>query len=265
MSTWNANRVIVLAGALVSLAAIALFVVATGAPEQVVPFVPGVLAGLAIAFFAPAWMYLVAGLLLAAFPLVVIVVFGAYEAFLHPGAGLDANALTLLAVGALFGLVGGIAGFVQVRRKAAPGARETLRTPQGLVSALVLALAAGMMLSSTLAAADYRTLGALPASSVVADETIQMSTTGAAFAPQSLDVPVGKLVALRITNGDPFAHTFTYHAADGERNAIIPPNGETTLYFKFDAPQTIHFWCAPHSSGADDTMEGSMWGDMQVA
>lgn len=262
---WNANRVIVLVGALVQLAAVAIFVAVTGAPEDAAAFLPGILAGVALAFFAPAWMYLVAGVLLALFPLVVLFVFGAYAGLLHPGAGIDATALLMLAVGALLGLVGGIAGFVQARGRRAPSARETLRTPQGLVAALLVALAAGMALSNALAESDYRLVGASSANNVVPDETIQMSTTGAAFAPQLVEVPVGKLVALRITNGDPFAHTFTYEADGEERTSIIPPKGETTLYFKRDAPQTIAFWCAPHSGGKGDRAEGSMWGDLQVA
>ena len=253
---WNVNRVLVLAGAVVSLVAVAVFI-ATGAPvEQAVPLLPGIVAGLVLAAYAPAWMYLVAGIGVAAFPLLVILVFGAYEAILHPVSGVEGMAITLLALGAVLALVGGVAGFVQARRQTAPPARDLLRAPQGLAGLALVAFTAGLLLSATWATADSRLVATSPASMVVPDETIRLVTTGATFAPKEVEIPVGKLVALRIENDDAMVHTFTYHVDGQERTSVIPANSEMDLYFKFDAPQTLHYWCAPHSGGASDDGSG---------
>ena len=262
---WNVNRILVLAGAAVCLAAVLIFL-GTGAPaEQAIPLVPGIVVGLVLAAYAPAWMYLVAGIATAAFPLLVIAVFGAYQAIIHPVSGVEGAAITMLGLGAVLALVGGVAGFVQARGKTAPPPRDLLRAPQGLAGVLLVALTAGLLLSGTWATADSRLVATAPASLIVPDETIRMSTTGAAFAPMEVKIPVGKLVALHIVNDDAMVHTFTYHVDGVERNSIIPANSEMDLHFKFDRPTTIHFWCAPHSGGAaDDGSSGGMVGDIVV-
>ena len=253
---WNVNRILVLAGAATCLAAVAIFVGAGAPTEQVVPLLPGIVLGLVLAAYAPSWMYLVSGIGTAVFPLLVIGVFGAYEAILHPVSGIEGSAVTLLGLGAVLCLVGGVAGFTQARRKSAPHARDLLRAPQGLAGVLLAALTAGLLLSGAWATADSRLVATTPASLIVPDETIRLVTTGAAFAPKEVTIPLGKLVALHVENGDAMVHTFTYHADGVERTSVIPAKSEMDIHFRFDAPQTIHYWCAPHSGGAADDGTG---------
>ena len=71
-----------------------------------------------------------------------------------------------------------------------------------------------------------------------------------------LVVPVGKLVALHVENDDAMVHTFTYHVDGQEHTTIIPAKSEMGIHFKFDAPTTIHYWCAPHGGGEKDDGSG---------
>jgi hypothetical protein len=66
-------------------------------------------------------------------------------------------------------------------------------------------------------------------------------------------------------NDDSALHTFTYHMDAREFEVTIPGGGSTKMLVKIDEPQTIHFWCAPHSGGAGDMEDDSMWGTLVVA
>ena len=253
---WNVNRVLVVSGAAIALAAVLVFLAAGAPAEQAIPLLPGIALGLALAAYAPAWMYLVSGIGTAAFPLLVILVFGAYAAIVHPVSGVEGSAITLLALGSVLTLLGGVGGFVQARGRTAPPARDLLRAPQGLVGIVLAALTAGLLLSGAWATADARLTATAPASMVVPDETVRVVTTGSAFAPKDIHIPVGKLVALRVENEDAIVHTFTYHVDGQERTSVIPAKSEMDILFKLDEPTTIRFWCAPHSGGAGDDGTG---------
>src|ERR1051325_2172849 len=127
----NLNRLLVAYAGLFTLGAIALFAsTGTSNPAQFAPLLPGAIAALVLLFYHSRWMYLVGGILVAAFPILVLFVFGAYEAIIHPGSGMEGYSLLLLLVAAVLGLVGGIVGFAQSRRGTAPPASALLRAPQ---------------------------------------------------------------------------------------------------------------------------------------
>lgn len=253
---WNVNRVLVLLGVASALLAIAAFASAGGPVQQLVPLFPGIVAGLVLAAYAPAWMYLVAGIGVAAFPLVIIAVFGAYQAILHPGGGAENMAITLLALAVVLALVGGIAGFVQARARTAPPARDLLRAPQGVAAVALVGIVAGLLISSAWAGADLRRLSESPASIVVADETVVLRAKDFVFSPTEVALPAGKIVDLHIINEDAAVHTFSYSLDGKEREAVVLGSSETHVYLRLDEPQTIRFWCAPHSAGAADDGSG---------
>lgn len=265
MSSWNLNRVIVMLGGLATALAVLVFVgLARSPPQEAAPLALGILGVVVLAFWAPAWMYLVAALLLAAFPILIIFVFGASAAITHPGSGLEGYGLTLLLLGALLGLVGGITGFIQARRNSAPGPKS-FGAPQGLVAIGIAALFLGLLVSSAWAGASLRDLSERPATHLASvDKTIHVTTDGHAWGPRTINLPLNQTVALHVTNGDPVVHTFTYRLEGALHDAFIPGQGTTDVILKFDKPQKIHFWCAPHSSETDTTETG-MWGDLVVA
>lgn len=265
MSSWNVNRVVVLLGGLAALASLVVLLGPVGSPPQYsAPIALGVVAALVLAFYAPAWMYLVAAVLLALFPVLVLFAFGASAAITHPGSGLEAAALIPLALSGALGLWGGIVGFVQARRGNAPDAKLFWRTPQGFVAGAIVALFAGLLVSATWADASLGEIMRHPATNAVPDQTIHVTTDGRMFAPRNVTIPVGKLVALHVTNGDPVVHTFAYELDGVRHESVIPARSAVDVLFKFDAPRTIHFWCAPHSGGYADRDPASMWGDLVV-
>jgi plastocyanin len=262
---FNLNRLLIVYAGLFTLGALALMASTGAAPAaQLVPFLPGALVALVLLFYHPRWMYLVAGILVAAFPLVVIFVFGAYEGIVHPGSGVEGYALILLLVAAVLGLIGGIAGFVQSRRGTAPPAGALLRAPQGVAASLAVAVALGLLLSSMWATADYKMLAEAPADFVLPESTVTLVAKDVKFDPRDVPIPAGKLVALRVDNQDAIVHTLAYNLDGKVREAILPAKTTTEILFRFDQPQTIHFWCSPHSGGEGDTSPGSMWGTLNV-
>lgn len=264
-SSWNLNRVLVLLGAALTIVALGLMIGGAGAPvAEMAPFFLGPVAAVVLAFYAPRWMYLVAGILGSLFPLVVVFVFGAFNAIIHPGIGVEGAAVTLVLLAAIVSLLGGIMGFVQAKRTP-PAAADMTRAPQGVAAIALAALFIGVILANGWAGADHRLIATAPATLVDADRTLTLHTTGAAFAPRALELNAGELTAIHIVNGDPIAHTFTYHMDGVERTTLIPPESEMDIWFRVPAGTTIHFWCAPHSAGASDTSEDGMWGTLTAA
>lgn len=263
MERWDLNKVILLTGAALVVAGLAINIAL--APEmaaQSVPFLPGVVAALVLVFWARPWLYLVAGILTAAFPLVIVFVFGASGAITHPGGGLEGFTISMWLVGALLALLGGVMGLVQGRAQPVGG----LGHWQGIAAIVLVAMLAGYGVANgyaTTATRDSTLRTTSYAESV--DERVTVYLTGTAFAPNSVTIPAGKLVALDVDNRDAVLHTFSYHLADGVHEQPVYPQTVSTIYLKFDTPQTIHVWCAPHSQGQGDRSEGSMWMDLVVA
>lgn len=253
---WNVDRVLLLASVAATFLSMILFTGGDpGMVMQFAPAFPGMIAGLLLVFLAPAWLYLVAGILLALLPLMVLFVFGAVAGLGQPANGGEYQALLLLVLAGALGLTAGITGFLQTRRGTNKPVRETLRTPHGLTLVLAAVLVAGMFVTSGLASAQLRS-AVSTSTNIVPDETVTLVTKDFAFAPAEVKVPAGKIVALVVKNEDPAAHTFTYDAGDDAIDALVPGNGQTTILLRFDAPQTIPFWCAPHSGGAEDDGTG---------
>lgn len=260
---WDINRALIVLGSALCLAAFVVFLVVD--PSQgagTLPLVAGAVLGLAIVFWAPPWMYLVSGILVSGFPLVVFFVFGAYGALEHPGGGPETSGLFLVFAGAVVALVGGVAGFVQARKGTAPRVGAGMGAPLGAFAGLFVALLLGMVLANQLTYGDSKDFVQRPVSHV---ETPEVSKTlvaeGIRFAPASLEIPVGKLTAVTLRNDDRVFHTMSYRDADGIHTAVIPDGTTQTLWFKFDAARTIHYWCDPHSSETDTSPEG-MHGDI---
>lgn len=263
MSKWNLSRVLVLVGGLL---AIGGPLVAKIPPAEAAPFALGLVAAIVLAFYAPAWMYLVAGVLVAAFPLVVLFVFGAYNGIIHPGTGAEGLGLLLMLLGALVGLVGGVAGFAQARKGNAAPVGAFARAPHGILVLVLVGIFAGLGISGAWATADFRSIAEAPASLVESpDATVTLLAQDIQFEPRALSMAVGELTTLVIENRDDVVHTFSYVLDGVERNAVLPAGSEVMLHFKVDGAREIHFFCAPHSGGATDTDENSMWGTLTVA
>ncbi|HUR69271.1 MAG TPA: hypothetical protein VM370_08490 [Candidatus Thermoplasmatota archaeon] len=263
---WNVNKILLVAGALLILAASAIQVALVPTMlAQTAPLWVGGIVALILMIWARPWMYLVGGILAALFPLVVIFVFGASGALTHPGSGIEGIEILLLLAGAILALVGGIAGFVQGRRHAQPPASMGLRAPQVLAAALIAAMVLSYGIANVYASGDTRALAERPiAHADSVDLHVRVVTTGVAYAPRPINIPMGKLVSLDIENGDPFVHTFSYHLDGTLHEQAIPASSKMSVLMKFDTPQTIHVWCAPHSQGPDDRDPASMWTDMVV-
>lgn len=270
-STWNLNRALVIAGSICVLLALFAFGgwtvggVAKIAPEAA-PAAPGFLFAILLAFYARPWVYLTAGILNAVLPLMVLLIFGGYTALIEPIAGFETQSILFLVLALVLSLVGGIAGFVQGRRGAQPHLRDALRTRHGLWSTLFVVLVAGMFVASSLASAAVREQAAAGGGyDLVADEVVTLSTENFQFAPRTLDIPAGKLVEIAITNKDTGGHTFTYVLGGKTYDHPLPGGATTKVLVRFDTPQSIPFWCKPHSNGEGDTAEDSMTGTMVVA
>lgn len=265
--SWNVNRALVMAGALSLLVAILLFSggeVRHLLSPQWIPMVPGLVAAAVLAFWARPWLYLLAGILLALFPLVIIAVFGAWAVLAHPSAGNDYTGTMFLLAAIVLSLLGGIAGFVQGRKTSQPAFARTLHVPQGVAAVVAIAVLGGLVLGSAFATADVRAIVTSPASNVIADEVVELDAVDYVFAPREVVIPAGKVVALKVTNKDNAIHIFAYHLAGELRQTPLPAKSEVIILLRFDEPQSIHFWCAPHGGSPDDTSEDTMWGRLVV-
>lgn len=268
-SSWNLNRFLVAMGALATLTA--TFVVMNYSFSAWIseigmfaPGIPGWIATIALLFFAPAWMYLLSGILVASFPILVLFVFGLIATISDPLRGGEYGAAIFLVLGLVLSLTGGIAGFVQGRKAKHTPLAGGLRSAKGVLAAVVAAVLIGAFVTSSMATAAMQEMSG-SSYNVVPDETIALTTQDYAFAPQTVNVPVGKLVEITITNADPAAHTFTYHAGGKSYETFLAPGSTAKMLVRFDEPQTIHFYCEPHSGGADDMADDSMWGTITVA
>lgn len=264
-SSWNLNTLLTSLSSLSLLAGAYLLLGGDlSQAAQVAPLILGIVPALVLLAWQRPWLYLVAGILLPAFPLVVLFVFGAYNALLHPGSGTEATGMWLIFLGALLGILGGVGGFVQGRRGGHAPAGGILRARHGVVAFALVLLVLGSMATAQLAGADLRNVTERPAAHVEAEDTVRVVLTGYAFAPKEVRIPAGTLVNLQVENGDPAMHTFAY-ALDGVTyETPIPSGSVVTIPMKFDAPQQIHFWCSPHSGGPSDMGEDSMWGTLIV-
>lgn len=265
-SRWNLNTLLTSASAGALILSILMLVMQDPAMlMQSVPLLPGILAAVVLLFWQRPWFFLLSGFLLAAFPLVVLFVFGAYQGLLHPGAGAEGASLWLLLLAALLGLLGGIAGFVQGRRAAHAPAAHLLRAKHGITAFALAFVVVGALGTGALASADLRDMAERPAAHVEApDDTVRVVLTGYTFAPKEIKIPAGKLVNLQVENGDAALHTFSYHLGGTLYQTPIPAGSTVTIPMKFETAQQIHVWCAPHSGGAEDMSEGSMWGTLVV-
>lgn len=264
---WNLNRALIVFGA--ALILLAFVWVVAPAPDNAGMAMPlaigAVLGGAAIAFYAPAWMYLVAAFLVATFPLVVIFVFGAIAALEHPGGGYETGALILVLAGAVAALVGGIWGFAQARKGTAPRVGAAMGAPQGAFVGLIVALLVGMILSNALVSKDVRAAAESPNWVIEApDATASLHTTDFAFAPRDLKLAANTLTDITIRNDDAAFHTLSFRHGGMIHTTLIPAESELHLPLKFAVAGTIPFWCDPHSGGEGDTSAESMVGTFVV-
>lgn len=264
---WTLNRLLVGFAGLLQLAGVFVDQVLAGGDPRSLPFLVGPAAALVVLFWSPAWMFLVAAGLLAALPLFVLFGVGAAAAITHPGSGLEALALTLVAAGAALGIVGGVAGLLEARRgEARRPARDVARAPQGVLALAIAALFVGLIVSSAWAESEVRDISERPATMIAgANRTVRMVTDTHHFAPREVRIAVGELVDIHVANGDPVVHTFSYRYQGAMRESVIPAHGETDIWLRFDAPQTLKFWCQPHSEGEGDTNPDAMWGTLVVS
>lgn len=227
-----------------------------------VPALPGWLAAIVLLFYAPAWMYLVSGILVAAFPLLVLFVFGVATTLSDPLRGTEYGATVLLVLGLVLSLTGCVAGFMQGRKNAHTPLAGGLRTGKGIGALVVAAIVLGSLVTSSMAVSAMK--AASGGSYDVEPDALELTAQDYSFSPKTLEVPAGKLVETAITNADSVGHTFTCHAGDRTVDTFLARGSTGKVLVRFDEPQTIHFWRKPHSAGAEDTEEDSMWGTIAV-
>lgn len=263
---WNVDKLLLLAAA-----ALMLVVVATNAilmpafAPQLVPLLPGIVGAMVLLFWARPWLYLATGILLAAFPLIVIFVFGASGAITNPGGGFEGLTVTMMLFAAIFGLLGGILGFAHTRG-GKPGDTRGLASPTALAALVLAGALVGYAAANGWSTQQLQRANENPiAYAESVDEHVRLVASGVAWGPRNVTIPAGKLVSLDIENKDPVFHTFAYHLADGVHEIPLYPHETTSVLLKFDTAQTVHFWCAPHSGGQDDHDPASMQGDLIVS
>lgn len=270
-NAWNLNRLlVVLAAACTFLSSIifANYSVATwlASIPQLAPAFPGWIFAIVLAFYARPWVYLTAGILLSVLPLMVILLFGGMFAILQPISGGEYQSVILLLLALVLALTGGISGFRQGRKGAHTPLRGAMRTTKGLAVSLVAALLVGVFVTGGLAGAAVKEMAAAGGSyNVVPDHTVSLATKDFVFSPRELEIPAGQLVEIVIRNEDAAGHTFTYQVGGRTFDTFLPGDATVKVLVRFDAPQTIPFWCKPHSGGAGDASADSMTGRIVVA
>ncbi|HET6404659.1 MAG TPA: cupredoxin domain-containing protein [Candidatus Thermoplasmatota archaeon] len=268
---WNLNRLLVVLGSFSVLLAGFAFVGWSltgfaGALLEFVPALPGWIFAIVLAFYARPWVYLAAGILNAVLPLMVLLLFGAIFGLTQPLAGPEYQSVMLLLIGLVFSLWGGISGFVQGRKDAHTPLAGALSTPKGAGSALLAIFLLGALVTSGMASSAVKDMIETGSTyNVVPEETRTLTTAHFVFEPRELQIPVGKLVEVRITNADAAGHTFTYEAGGRTFDTYLPGGATTKVLLRFDEPQRIPFWCKPHSAGAGDADPESMTGMLVVA
>lgn len=94
---------------------------------------------------------------------------------------------------------------------------------------------------------------------VDADQSVTMSATEFAFAPNNISVTPGQTVHITVTNDGKFPHSLTIQG--GGVNASLPDNlapGQSgTLDVTFTQPGSISFWC-PIPGHRERGMEGTI-------
>lgn len=150
--------------------------------------------------------------------------------------------LFLLLPTMLVGVVAGLAATVQNYRHA-PGERHA---PRWLTPALCI------MAGLALGAAGLHIVAAAPQSAGVSAETLAtlpaLSTRNFIFEPGEIRVKAGELVALRLANADPEAHSFDVDELD--LHVLMPPGQDAVALFRPTGPGTYTFYCAPHYNKA---------------
>lgn len=225
------------------------------ASQEVAPFYAGLAAVVLLLAFTRPWTYLLAGVLVAALPLMVLLLVGAWHGLLSPvSRGEFTSGLLMLASIAL-SLTGGIGGFRAARRGATPGVRAGFGSTAGRALTLAGVLLLGAALTGALAASNAATLVANPGHNLVAERTLALTTADFAFSPKTFEVEAGELTELVVTNEDGALHTFSYEK-DGKRYDHTLLTGETRILLLFQEKGEFRFWCAPHSAGAADEGAG---------
>jgi plastocyanin len=168
-----------------------------------------------------------------------------------PGSFFDFVPGFLVIPGALIAIVSLIASLVAGRRgrrgAAATGGEKTaIRVVAGLIT--VLALVSAVLTLQGRSSVSNASAGV---------QTVQMKNFK--FEPRAIELEAGE--AIRITNDDPFFHTFTVEAL-GIDQSFTP--GDVQLVTVPDKPGTYFFYCRPHTANPDAPEQDDMAGGLTV-
>jgi plastocyanin len=144
------------------------------------------------------------------------------------------GALVLLAC--VIAVSGGVAATLQNYRLPA----EQRRAPRALP--VLLTLAAGLLMGAVAVAAIPRAGGSAGVSPEILAGLQQVPIS--AYEGGEIRVRAGELVALRMQNPDPVAHSFDVDELNV--HAPMPAGEETEAIFKAAEPGEYRFYCAPH-------------------
>jgi len=225
---------------------------AESAPFLLIFFVPSIL-GLLLPWFVGRWAVVVPVVL--ALALLALLAPMLPYALAHPEAGLEFVAITWLALGALVGIIGGVASLLQWRRgRATPGATRSQRQ----------ALAILVTLPALLAVVGFGTWLAARTTLTTAERGNAMPVTmrDSTYSLAEIQTQAGAGVRLAVANQDAGAHTFTLPEAGVD--VFIPPGAERLVEFQAPAAGTYTWYCVPHVTQTESGLEG-MTGTLRVA
>jgi plastocyanin len=213
---------------------------------------PPLVALAVLALYDPPWMLLLTGILAAALPALVLVVFAPPTALLMADQGLAYVGGLAAALALVVGLVGGIGGFVRARRGERWGVAQGFGTSTGVTLLLATMLVLGMSLASLLAHANIPS-GAAGGYDIAPEATVSIVTSNLQFSPQEFNVPAGKLVEISVDNQDTDPHTFTYKVGGTTYDHPLPGGKVTKFLVRLDKGD-VPYWCIPHSPDMKGTM-----------
>lgn len=244
--TFSGFALMLLAAVLFTLLGALTSEVAEFAPFVLIVFIPSIL-GIVLPQFVGRWVVIVPVVLAVA--LLALLAPMLPYVLAHSEAGLEFVTITWLALGALVGVIGGVASLLQWRRRTAqPGATRGQR----------LALAILLTLPTLLAVIGFGTWLAARTTVTPAEhgDALSMTMRDSAYSLPELQAQTGATLRLAVSNQDMGAHTFTLPEAGVD--VFIPPRPERLVGFQAPAAGTYTWHCVPHFTQTGTGPEGMM-------
>jgi plastocyanin len=214
------------------------------------PFlVPGLLFVAILGGLSRPWTHLVAGILVALPAAFVLFGFMVLGGLADPTRGIESQVAALMAWALLWALPAAFVGFTVGNRGKDQGLRGSLRRRHGTYVVAVACLFGAFFVAAVLAtvAAD----SADDAYDFEPDDRITIVIEDFEFVPENFTLSAGNITEIVVENRDGAYHTFTYELDGVEYDHAIPGGQTVSFLVRFTEPDSIPYWCVPHSSGED--------------